>query len=121
MSVDQGDALFGLTELSPSPAARPGGCEVALHRALAAGVADGTVLEVDAGLAAAALVAARALDQADRMSKPAYAVAALLTPYRETLHALRLPAAIVPGGPALPQPGPAETPEWLRDAFGRAE
>jgi hypothetical protein len=107
---DDGGALFELPELAVD--ARAGRCEAALHRALAAGIEDGTVVDVDAGLAAAALVAARALDRADRMDKPAYAVAALLTPYREALHALRLPAAIAaaPAGlrairPAAPTAG----------------
>ena len=118
---DDGGALFELPELVLDER-KAGRCEVALHRALSAGIDAGTVVDIDAGLAAAALVAARALDRAERMDKPAYAVAALLTPYREALHALRLPAAITPGGAPLPatdgQPG---VPDWLRDAFGNAE
>jgi hypothetical protein len=118
---DEDGALFGLPELVVDER-KAGRCEVALHLALTAGARDGTVVEVDAGLAAAALVAARALDRAERMDKPAYAVAALLTPYREALHALRLPAAIGPAPAALPAAeGPTGTPDWLRDAFGNAE
>lgn len=117
---EDGGALFDLPELTVDR--RAGRCEVSLHHALAAGIADGTVVGVDAGLAAAALVAARALDRADRMDKAAYAVAALLTPYREALHALRLPAAIGPAPAALPTPeGQSGAPDWLRDAFGSAE
>jgi hypothetical protein len=118
---DEDGALFELPELVVDER-KAGRCEVALHRALQAGIGDGTVVAIDAGLAAAALVAARALDRAERMDKPAYAVAALLTPYREALHALRLPAPFTPGPAALPSAdSPTGVPEWLRDAFGSAE
>jgi hypothetical protein len=99
-------------------------------RALAAGEEDGTLIAADAGLIGAALIAARALDRADKPLgagnvKDGYLVAQLLTPYRETLNALRLPVALTPATPPAPAPdagnGQTGTPDWLRDAFGTAE
>lgn len=118
--TDEG-ALFEVPELVLDER-RAGRCEAALHRSLTVAAGDGTVVDVDAGLAAAALVAARALDRAERMDKPAYAVAALLTPYREALHALRLPAAIAPSTAALPSTAaPVDLSQLLGDAFGNPE
>lgn len=96
--------LFDVVELREQQKA--GRAEAALHRALAAAAEDGRLQPVDAALAAAALVAARALDNADRVGglKGGYLVAQSLTGYRETLHALRLPAATL----AVPVPLPAE-------------
>lgn len=120
MTTDDG-ALFGVAELRLE--LRAGRAEKALHAAAAAGESDGTLLATDAALLAAALIAARALDEADRVGgiKGGYLIAQSLTGYRETLHALRLPTAIVPGGVPLPSPDQGQAPEWLRDAFGTAE
>jgi hypothetical protein len=117
MDADQG-ALFGVPELVVD-VGKVGRVEAGLSRAIAAAEADGRLVAEDAGLIGAALVAARALDVAERSAKPAYAVAALLAPYRDCLHALRLPAAIAPAPPAPAGPkSSGEAPEWLRDAFG---
>jgi hypothetical protein len=112
-------ALFGVSELHVD-VGRVGRAEAGLARALEAAREAGTIVAEDAGLIGGALIAARALDKAERMDKPAYAVAALLTPYREALHALRLPAAIAPAPVRAPEPGNSQDgpPEWFRDAFG---
>lgn len=119
-----GDALFDVDELAPDPA-RMGRVEAALHRSLAAAEASGKLLPEDAGLAAAALVAARALDQVEANangSKTAYAVQAVLSPYRECLHALRLPTAFAPASAAPVATGPSSgTPNWLHDLAGAPE
>jgi hypothetical protein len=113
-------ALFDVPELAVNPAA-VGRVEAGLAAALRAAESAGTIVAEDAGLIGAALVAARALDTAERSAKPAYAVAALLTPYRECLHALRLPAQVAPAGAARPPAaaeGQGDEPQWFRDAFG---
>lgn len=116
--TEPGDALFDVPELAID-VGRVGRVEAGLARALAAASNAGTIMAEDAGLIGAALVAARALDVAERSAKPAYAVAALLAPYRECLHALRLPAAIAPAPPAPAGPkSSGEAPEWFHDAFG---
>lgn len=128
MTADESGALFDVPELAADPA-RLGRVEAAVYAALRAGADAGTVLPEDAGLAAGALVAARALDVADRMmSNPTqakaagYLVAQLLTPYREALHALRLPAELTPASPPAPNAGNGqdELASWLGDAFGPA-
>lgn len=119
------DALFGVAELRLDR--RAGRAEQALHAALKAGATDQTLLPVDAALAAAALIAARALDDADTMrdrKAAGYLIAQSLGGYREALHALRLPAAPPSGGVPLPAPGGAGTGGWsdeLRGIFGGAE
>jgi hypothetical protein len=113
-------ALFGREAV---PVGGVGPAEAALNTAVAAGEKAGTLLEEDAALVAAARHAARAMDWTMRTPSPKaiYAVAQSLTAYRETLHALRLPAAIAP----LPVPkAPASAPEQgrsLDDLFGRPE
>lgn len=116
MTAEDG-ALFGVPELEVDTA-KVGRVEAGLARSIDAGEKAGTLVPEDAGLIGAALVAARALDVAERSSKPAYAVAALLTPYRECLAALRLPAAIAPAAPRPPAGGAPDTPDSLRDLFG---
>jgi hypothetical protein len=129
-------ALFGVPELHVDvDDDKTGRAEAALYRSLQAGAADGTLHEVDAALAAAALVAARGLDAAERGSQTVtkagqvrntgpqpYAIAALLTPYRDALHALRLPTAIVPAD-SVPLPGNGQTDlsQLLGEHFGTAE
>jgi hypothetical protein len=122
VSEDQADegALFGVDELRE--AKRAGPAEAGLHKALVRAVADGIVTDLDAAAVGAALLGARALDRADFLpdKSAVYAIFQGLTPYRELLHALRLPAAIAPGGVPLPTgDGDASgVPSWLSDEFG---
>jgi hypothetical protein len=120
MTTDDG-ALFDVPELRLEQ--RAGRAERALHAAAAAGERDGTLLPTDAALLAAALFAARALDEADRVGgiKGGYLIAQSLTGYREALHALRLPTAIAPGAVPLPTGKQSGTPSWVSDTFGTAE
>jgi hypothetical protein len=122
------DALFGIDHLTPDPKA--GRVEKALLAAVAAARESGTLIEQDAGLVAGAMVAARALDFAEQLmripaagTKGGYLVAQLLTPYRESLHALRLPAELTPATPPAPEPAKShsDVPDWLSDAFGTPE
>lgn len=125
--TDEQAALFDVPELAePEPAAM-GRTEAGLYRAIQAGRDAGTLMSEDSGLIGGALVAARGLDAAERgpRGKPGpqpYAIAALLTPYREALHALRLPAAIEPaktnGEPRPAAASPADLSSLLGDAFG---
>jgi hypothetical protein len=119
MSEEQG-ALFGVPELAPVDPRRGGAAEAGLRRAI-----DGAdhLIDEDAGLIGAALIAARALDAADRMpdAKRGYLIAQLMRPYQDALAGLRLPAAVEPaGGPrGVPQPGaPVDVASLLGDAFG---
>ncbi len=116
MTADDG-ALFGREEV---PVGGVGPAEAALNVAVAAGEKAGTLVAEDAALVAAARHAARAMDWAMRSPSPKaiYSIAQSLTAYRETLHALRLPAAIAPA-PVKPPAAPAQ-PEGdpLRDLFG---
>lgn len=118
---DDEGTLFGVDELVED-AHRAGPAEAGLRAALERARTDGIVTVLDAGAIGAALLAARALDRADRLpSKTAvYAIAQSLTPYRELLHALRLPAAIAPGGVPLPTADVdgSGVPSWLSDEFG---
>lgn len=122
---DQGAALFTLDELVALDDGRPPGrVEAALAKAVAAGQAAGTLVAEDLGLIGSALVGAKALDRAELLppGKSVYAVAQLLTPYRETLAALRLPAAVTPAdGPRPPAAGGEVGADLLRDLFGTAE
>lgn len=120
MTEDQ-VGLFDVPELVPLPNA--GRAEAGLGRALESAVRDELVQDVDAGLVAAALIGARALDQAETIRDPkdrAYAVTALLPPYLKQLHALGLPVERAPvGGPAAgPTGGGTRAPDWLGDEFG---
>ena len=121
--------LFDVAEVVAHP--RPGEvgrCERALVVALQAGAESGQLRKEDLGMIGGALIAARALDDAERWAGSKgggpYAVAAVLTPYREVLQALRLPAATAPeegGGPPVPPDGQGGTPSWLSDHFGTPE
>jgi hypothetical protein len=113
------ESLFDVPELLAVPH-RIGRAEAGLIRALQAGHDAGLLLPEDAGLIGAALVGARQLDAIDTNPgmKTVYAYAAAATPYRETLQALRLPAAVMPSDPRAPAAAEANTPDWLRDAFG---
>lgn len=113
--------LFGVTELAPLRNA--GRAEAGLGAALAAAAAEGVILQLDGGLVAAALVAARALDRAEALpdKSAVYAVAQLLPPFQKALHGLRLPAEVAPvATPRTPEPAPdaSDRPSWLGDAFG---
>lgn len=111
--------LFGISDSRPATTGGPGQAEAGLAVSARRAAEEGQLIEQDAALLSAAFIAARALDRADRMDKPAYAVAALLTPYRETLNNLRLPAALDP----VPAAGPAKqsdgAPDWMHEQFGR--
>jgi hypothetical protein len=113
-------ALFTVAQAATH---RPGQAEAGLRVAVEAGQAAGTLVDEDSGLIGSAFVGARALDAADRQPGPktGYLVAALLTPYRETLQALRLPAAITPSDPRAPSTNPEDTSSSLRDLFGTAD
>ena len=116
------EALFGVEELRFDPQRR-GRAEAGLMRALAAAEEAGKLIPEDAGMIGAALVAARALDQAERAGGPKtpYAIQAAMPSYMEALHALRIPvktAPVPPATTAAPTEGQTDTPDWLRDAFG---
>lgn len=121
--------LFDVAEVvAPAKPGEVGRAERGLRQALEAGAASGRLREEDLGMIGAALVAARSLDDAERWAGTKgggpYAVAALLTPYREVLQALRLPAALAPeegGTPPVAPDGQGGTPSWLGDAFGTPE
>jgi hypothetical protein len=114
-------ALFDVDELHVD-VTKAGQAEAGLAHALKHAADEGIVTDLDAGAVGAALVAARALDRADRLpdKSAVYAIAQSLTPYRELLHALRLPTAIAPGGVPLPTAaeGSPTVPTWLSDQFG---
>lgn len=126
--VDDTGALFGVDELVVD-VGKVGRVEAGCYRALRAGERDGVVLDLDAGLAAAALATARRLDEAERAAahrldlKPGYLYAQLLTPYRELMQALRLPAQVEPAvEPRATQPtAGGDVPSWLHDLAGSAE
>lgn len=125
--VDDG-ALFGVDELHVD-ASKAGRVEAGCLHALRKGETQGVVIDLDAGLAAAALATARRLDEADRIGarygdlKAGYLYAQLIGPYRELMQALRLPAEVQPAEePRTPQPSAGgDVPAWLRDLAGNAE
>jgi hypothetical protein len=118
--VTDAEGLFDVPELLEAAPEQMGQAEAGLWRAIRAGHEAGTLLPEDAGMIGAALVSARALDHADRHpnSKTGYLIAALTSPHREVLQALRLPAAVTPSDPRAPSSSQSDTPDWLRDAFG---
>lgn len=124
---DKGAALFDVDELAAHTAHRmgePGRVERMLMVALRAGEAAGILVQEDLGLIGSALAGARALDLAERGGAKGgpYATAALLTPYRETLAALRLPAAVEPTEDVRPPAsGQGDVPSWLGEHFGTPE
>lgn len=110
--------LFDVRELKPLPNARR--VEAGLARALEEAAGSAVIGPVDAGLAAAAMVAARALDRAEAMpdKSAVYAVAQLLPPFQRALHGLRLPAEVTPVQERPAEPGAssdAGAPSWLGD------
>lgn len=121
MSEDQG-GLFDVPELAPLPNARR--AEAGLTKALAEAAAAHIIGPTDAGLVAAALVAARALDGAEAIRDPkdrAYAVTALMPPLQRALHGLRIPSEVTPADvPPDPAPtgGGLGAPDWLSDELG---
>ncbi len=119
MTDDDGAALFDVPELRLD-AGRRGRCEAGLMRSLAAAEEAGKLIPEDAGMIGAALVAARALDQAEKFSGPKtpYAIQAAMPSYMEALHALRLPVKSAPVPAAAPQVAQADPADWLGDAFG---
>lgn len=120
--TDAQGGLFDVAELAPLPNA--GRAEAGLMLALRAAEAASLLQEVDGGLIAGALIAARALDAAEAIVNPkdrAYAVTALLPPYQKSLHGLGIPLERSPvGGPPVPVPTPEGSgpPSWLSDEFG---
>jgi len=117
---DTAPALF---DVAPSPAAPtgPGRVELELDKALKAAWERQTLIDEDRGLIGGALAAARAIDNAERIGglKGGYLIAQALTPYREALHALRLPAAVNPAEqPRGAAAAPSAVPDWLGDQFG---
>jgi len=122
--VTAGDGgLFDVPELLESKPEHMGQAEAGLWRAIRAGNEAGTLLPEDAGMIGAALVSARALDHADRYpnSKTGYLIAALTSPHREVLQALRLPAALTPSDPRPAGKSQTDLSEVLGDHFGTPE
>lgn len=113
--------LFEVEELVPLPNARR--AEAGLYLALKAAERDGVIRDIDAGMVAAALMAARTLDRAEGLpdKTAVYAMAQALPPYQRILHGLRLPAEVAPvTAPPLPDAGKAgsDVPDWLSDGLG---
>lgn len=110
--------LFEVEELAPLRNA--GRAEAGAMLALEAAAREKLVRDVDGGLVAAVLVAARALDRAEALPDKAavYAVAMVLPQLQKALHGLGLPLEPAPvGGTRLPASDGAgeEGPSWLRD------
>lgn len=117
------DGLFDVPELQLDPSRR-GRTEAGLMRALAAAEAAGKLIPEDAGMIGAALVAARALDQAETYSGPKtpYAIQAAMPSYMDALHSLRLPVKVAPVPAVAPsQAAQTDSADWFRDTFGTAE
>ena len=117
MTADDG-ALFSEDDLPH----KMGRVEAGTLRAITAGLEQAIIGDTDAGMAEAALLAARTLDRCETLpdKTAVYAIAQNLRPFQDAMHALRLPAelspAAVPSQPA--ENSQAGTPDWLRDAFG---
>lgn len=118
--MDGEEAQLGLFDVDEkAPAGGKGRTEQLLDKAVAWGEVSGPLEQQDAGLVGGARVAARALDAAEGLGGKAsvYAVSALLTPYRELLAALRLPAPVegmAGKGAAIG----AEAQAWMAENFG---
>jgi hypothetical protein len=114
------DTLFPDLE-AHLPPGRPGRVEAMLLRAIKAAQDAEVLVTEDWGLIGGALAGARALDMAERGGRGGgpYAVAALLSPYRETLQALRLPAELAPAEQPRPPAGTQpDASSLLGDWFG---
>lgn len=114
------EALFAVPRMPAGPA------ESAVHASVEAGREACILGDTDAAMIAGALAAARALDCAERLPDKTrvYAVAQLMRPFQDALHALRLPAQLSPASIPVAGPAPSEpsgAPDWLRDAFGSPE
>lgn len=112
-------ALFDV----PATSTRAGVVERMFRQAVAAAQRSHVLVDEDLALIGGALTAAQALDTASQVGglKGGYLVAQLLTPYREALAALRLPAEVAPADqPRPPAPGgaDAELASLLGDHFG---
>lgn len=113
------DALFEVPD-EPVPGGRvEAGVKVAIEAAVDAGRLD----KLDAGMIQGALLAARTLDRAETLpSKSAvYAIAQLMRPWQDAMHALRLPEEVAPASglsAAAATESQSGEPSWLRDAFG---
>lgn len=113
-------ALFDVPELAMDPHKR-GRAEAGLMHALSKAQ---HLIDEDAGMIGAALVAARALDAAEKFAGPKtpYAIQAAMPALMDALHSLRLPAAVAPdAGPRLPAADAPNTASLLGDLFGTAE
>jgi hypothetical protein len=113
--------LFDVPELAPLPNARR--AEAGLTKALEEAAASSIIGPTDAGLVAAALVAARALDGAEAIRDPkdrAYAVTALMPPLQRALHGLRIPSEVTPADvpPEVPAASASGAASWLSDELG---
>jgi hypothetical protein len=114
------ESLFPELEAALPPG-RPGRVEALLLRSIEAAQKASTLVVEDWGLVGGCLAAARALDTAERGGRGGgpYAVAALLSPYREALQALRLPAVLAPAEAPRPPAGtPVDASSLLGDIFG---
>jgi single-stranded DNA-specific DHH superfamily exonuclease len=104
---------------------RMGRVEAGTQRAIEAGYEQAIIGDTDAGMAAAALLAARTLDRCETLpdKTAVYAIAQNMRPYQDAMHALRLPAALSPATvPSQPAENSQDSaPDWLRDAFGTPE
>lgn len=118
------ESLFPELEARRPVGGKPGRCEALLLRSIQAGMDAGILVTEDWGLIGGALVAARGLDVAEMGGRGGgpYAIAALLTPYRECCQALRLPAEVAPAEQPRPAaPGPSDASSLLGDLFGTAQ
>jgi hypothetical protein len=116
--------LFDVDELLEARTpGRLGQYERMLQEAVKAATAAGKLGAVDLGMLGGALAGARSLDVAMALPsiKGGYLVAQLLTPYREVLQALGLPAPPDPGESQPAPVGQQDQTHWLSDHFGTAE
>jgi hypothetical protein len=112
------EGLFEVPEVVTGPAG-PGRVEAGVLRSVNAAWNNGKLIDEDAGMVEGALLAARALDRAERLpdKSAVYAVAQLMRPWQDAMHALRLPEEVspVPAPRALAAETSDGTPNWLRD------
>ena len=113
------DALFDV----PDEPVKGGRVEAGVRVAIEAAISAGRLDSLDAGMIEGALLAARTLDRAETLpSKSAvYAIAQLMRPWQDAMHALRLPEEVAPStglAVSAKEDSPTGAPDWLRDAFG---
>ena len=114
-------ALFGTEEVHVDQAAARARAEAGLAAALARAADDGIIADLDAGAAGAALIAARALDRAERLPDKTAV-------YRSRRRSPRTRSGCTRCGCRRSAPGgcrcrrrprwPPGVPDWLGDAFG---